>query len=73
MLLFLNEKAWEDALNTNQVLLEEIKVKTAIIEADKYIAEQGEISNNVSEPVVTRVKCRICDWSSDNKTYLYIG
>ena len=65
-----DSEALEDALNTNQVLIEEIKVKNAIIEADNILAQQGEMKNNEVNTAMTRVRCSICDWSSDTEIHL---
>ena len=62
-------EALEDALNTNQVLVEEIKVKNAIIEADSAIVRQSE-ETNPKDLALGGVKCSICDWTSNNNTHL---
>ena len=67
-----DSEALEDALNTNQVLIEEIKVKDAIIEADNTIARQGEKSGTKATemPSLSGVRCNICDWTSNTATHL---
>ena len=54
----------EDALNTNQVLIEEIRVKDALIE----IGNEDNRSTEITEP--NGVRCSICDWRSNNKSHL---
>ena len=63
----------------NQVLIEEIKVKDATIEADILIGKDNDCTekasiDNEDQPAQNKernvVKCSICDWKSENQTQL---
>ena len=61
----------EDALNMNQVLIEEIKVKDATINADKTSRKNADdIEENPPTPYNNSIRCSICDWKSDNPSQL---
>ena len=62
-----------DTLHTNQVLMEEIKVKDAIIRTNEELRNSDQNSDDqavTARNEVTLAKCDKCEWTSSNVTHL---
>ena len=62
----------EDTLNMNQVLIEEIKVKDATIEAEAFLSKLGKEKEGeiINKDAKRTYRCNKCDWSTETESYL---
>ena len=59
----------EDTISMNQVLIEEIKVKDAIIEADKILQKEPN-TDKVNDQSGGMVACNECEWKTNIPSHL---